>query len=88
MGCAANKFRYPRKGYRMLCYYMPAGNVVKQPVFERGIVCTDCEGVPCSKLYIGLCGRFTNLPNSSSHFVLIPLMYFVASFIIKVINVD
>lgn len=63
----------------MLCYYLPAGNVIHQPVFERGIVCTDCDGVPCSKVYIGLCGKFTNLENCAQSKIILLYWYLIKS---------
>lgn len=42
--------------YRFVCNYYPAGNVVGETIYKKGMACTECPvGSGCSKKWPGLC---------------------------------
>lgn len=52
-----NENKHHRKS-ELVCNYMPAGNVIGQPMYKIGTACSECaNGFKCSEKYPGLCSK-------------------------------
>ncbi|RCN52121.1 hypothetical protein ANCCAN_01551 [Ancylostoma caninum] len=42
IGCAVNDCG---SNYAVVCFYKPGGNMIGEPIYERGYPCSDCPGM-------------------------------------------